>query len=67
LALALALSLLTLVGRVGPAPLTGFALAGFATCGVILGLSYGAWQAWWQSTIVMAGLALALACRKEHS
>ena len=65
LALGVALGLLAAAVRVAPGALQRFALAGFAANWVISALSYGAWQAWWLGSILMAATALAFVCREE--
>lgn len=65
-ALAAALGMLAAVARVAPGPLQPFALAGFAGYWIFAATAYGAWQAWWLGTAVMAATALAFACRPDR-
>ncbi|HEY0833131.1 MAG TPA: O-antigen ligase family protein, partial [Azospirillum sp.] len=63
-ALALALALLTLAGtRRLPADEQPYALALFAAGLALVSTTYGIWQAWWMSGLLVSGLMLRLAAR----
>lgn len=63
LGLGVALLMLMAVVRVAAGPLEPYGLAGFTAYWIFAAMSYGAWQAWWLGSAVLAAASLAFACR----